>query len=84
MCVYTQKNTHTTVNQVRACSRCGLQSIFKDLGAERHSIHSDIHYDSIGFEVLTVVSMKMALFWVVAPCSLVEVYQRPDNGGSKL
>jgi hypothetical protein len=30
----------------------------------------------VGFEVLTVVSMKMAVFWVVAPCSLVEVYQR--------
>jgi hypothetical protein len=27
------------------------------------------------FEVLTVVSMKMAVFWVVAPCGLVEVYQ---------
>jgi hypothetical protein len=27
-----------------------------------------------GFEVLTAVSMKMAVFWVVAPCSLVEVY----------
>jgi hypothetical protein len=31
------------------------------------------HY--IGFEVLTAVGMKMAVFWVVAPCSLV-VYQR--------
>jgi hypothetical protein len=29
----------------------------------------------VGFEVLTVVSMKIAVFWVVAPCSLVEVYQ---------
>jgi hypothetical protein len=29
----------------------------------------------VGFEVLTVVSMKMAVFWVVAPCSLVKVYQ---------
>jgi hypothetical protein len=29
----------------------------------------------VGFEVLTAVSMKIALFWVVAPCSLVEVYQ---------
>jgi hypothetical protein len=37
--------------------------------------------------------MKMAVFWVVAPCSLVEVYQRfrgaasinrPDVGGSKV
>jgi hypothetical protein len=31
---------------------------------------------NVGFEVLTAVSMKIAVFWVVAPCSLVEVYQR--------
>jgi hypothetical protein len=30
----------------------------------------------VGFEVLTAVSTKMAVFWVVAPCGLVEVYQR--------
>jgi hypothetical protein len=30
----------------------------------------------VGFGVLTAVSTKMAVFWVVAPCSLVEVYQR--------
>jgi hypothetical protein len=29
----------------------------------------------VGFEVLTAVSMNIAVFWVVAPCSLVEVYQ---------
>jgi hypothetical protein len=28
------------------------------------------------FEVLTAVSTKMSVSWVVAPCSLVEVYQR--------
>jgi hypothetical protein len=28
----------------------------------------------VGFEVLMAVSMKMAVFWVVVPCSLVEVY----------
>jgi hypothetical protein len=28
------------------------------------------------FQVLTAASMKMAVFWVVAPCSLVEVYRR--------
>jgi hypothetical protein len=27
----------------------------------------------VGFEVLTAVSTKMAVFWIVAPCSLVEV-----------
>jgi hypothetical protein len=26
------------------------------------------------FKFLMVVSMKMAVFWVVAPCSLVEIY----------
>jgi hypothetical protein len=30
----------------------------------------------VGFEVLTAVNTKMAVFWVVAPCSLVEVYKK--------
>jgi hypothetical protein len=30
----------------------------------------------VGFEVLTAVSTKMAVNWVVAPCSLEEVYER--------
>jgi hypothetical protein len=30
----------------------------------------------LGLQVLTAVSTKMAVFWVVARCSLVEVYQR--------
>jgi hypothetical protein len=25
----------------------------------------------------------MAVFWILAPFSLVEVYHRPDDGGSK-
>jgi hypothetical protein len=29
----------------------------------------------VGFEVLTAVSTKTAVFWVVAPCILVQVYQ---------
>jgi hypothetical protein len=46
----------------------------------------------VGFEVLKAVITKMAVFWVIAPCSLVEVYQRfrgpcwlhhsPGDGGS--
>jgi hypothetical protein len=32
--------------------------------------------NKIGFEVLTAVSTKMAVFWVVAPYC-------PDDGGSK-
>jgi hypothetical protein len=34
---------------------------------------------TVGFEVLTAVSMKIAVFWVVAPSSP----HRPDDGGSK-
>jgi hypothetical protein len=33
-------------------------------------------FNRVGFEVLAAVSTKMAVFWVVARCSLVEVYQR--------
>jgi hypothetical protein len=28
-----------------------------------------------GFEILTVVTMNSMIFWVVTPCSLVDVYQ---------
>jgi hypothetical protein len=31
---------------------------------------------TVRFEVLTAASIKMAIFWVVAPCSLVEVQRR--------
>jgi hypothetical protein len=47
----------------------------------------------VSFQVLTAASMKMTLFWDVAPCSLVEIYRRfrraycprnlPDDRGSK-
>jgi hypothetical protein len=35
----------------------------------------------VRFQVLTAASMKMAVFWIVAPCSLVD--DRPDDVGSK-
>jgi hypothetical protein len=44
------------------------------------------------FQVLAAANMKMAVLWVVAPCSPVKVYQfqryvqgdySPDDGGSK-
>jgi hypothetical protein len=37
--------------------------------------HWKLHSLWVGFEVLTAVSMKIAVFWVVAPCSRVEVFQ---------
>jgi hypothetical protein len=30
----------------------------------------------VRYEVLTAANMRMAVFWVVAPCSLVEVHRR--------
>jgi hypothetical protein len=48
----------------------------------------------MGFQVLTPATMKMTAFWVIQPCSLVEVNRRfsntycphqddrPDDGGS--
>jgi hypothetical protein len=30
---------------------------------------------TVRFEILTAASMNVSVFWVVAPCSLVEVYQ---------
>jgi hypothetical protein len=51
------------------------------------------HEKDVVFQVLTATSMKMAVFWDVVPCSLVDVYrcfrgtyclhQCPDDGGSK-
>jgi hypothetical protein len=46
------------------CFHWGLDQVFK------------VEDNPVGFEVLTVVNTKMAVFWVVAPCSLVGVYQR--------
>jgi hypothetical protein len=58
----------------------------------------EFHVILVRFQVFTVVSMKMTVFWDVVPCSLVEVYQCfrgayylhqgdetncPDNGGGK-
>jgi hypothetical protein len=39
-----------------------------------------IKEDFVRLQVLTAVSMKMAVFWVVSPCGLVEVYQRFRGG----
>jgi hypothetical protein len=33
-------------------------------------------YELVKFQVLTAASVKIAVFWIVAPCSLVEVCRR--------
>jgi hypothetical protein len=38
-------------------------------------VYLDQDMVQVGSEVLTAVYTKIAVFWVVAPCSLVEVYQ---------
>jgi hypothetical protein len=40
------------------------------------TFETSVSFCEVGFEVLTAVSKKMAVFWVVAPCNLVEIYQR--------
>jgi hypothetical protein len=42
----------------------------------RHEVSKKTWRHFVGSEVLTAVSTKMAVFWVVAPWSLIEVYQR--------
>ena len=34
------------------------------------------YLDILRFEVLTVMSMQVAVFWDATPCSVVEVYQQ--------
>jgi hypothetical protein len=75
--------------------RCTLNAIFAILHPSlfiycRYKSNVDEAGTSLaGFEVLMALTMKMAVFWVVAPCRLVEVYQcfrgthHPDDGGSK-
>jgi hypothetical protein len=66
-----RKNTE----DVNECASCSKQSdlIQKMTKCRKY----DVEYLSIvGFEVLTAVGKKMAVFWVVAPCRLVEILQR--------
>jgi hypothetical protein len=56
-------------------------------------MHKTTSYDEMRFQVLTAASMKMTVFWDVAPSCLVEVHRRfrgvcclhrhPDDGSSK-
>jgi hypothetical protein len=39
-------------------------------------LQAAININIVRFQVLTAASMKIAVFWDVAPCSLVEVYRR--------
>jgi hypothetical protein len=43
----------------------------------------EITADTVGFEVLTAASVKMAAFWVVAPCSLIIALMMEATGTSK-
>jgi hypothetical protein len=59
MCSGTLPATHATWN--RSCVRYSTFEAKDKVG-------------KAGFEVLTAVNTKMAVFWFVAPCSPVEVY----------
>jgi hypothetical protein len=87
---------------VNPCFVKSFKGQFKPVGqsAMAKQINTGIFYyrnkyfnKCVRFEVLTAVSTKIAVFWVVALCSLVEVYQRfkgpcwlhhhGNDGGSK-
>jgi hypothetical protein len=55
-----------------------MASIFraKDGGGSMFLQNVGIYLQVVGFEVLTAVSTKMAVFCVVSLCSLVVVFQR--------
>jgi hypothetical protein len=72
----TQNNSVDPVaarSEARALSARTLDRRFES--RSRHGYLSLSVY-VVGLEVLAAVSTKMAVIWVVAPCSLVEVYQR--------
>jgi hypothetical protein len=48
-------------------------------GLKRGFVFVEEHKLQVGFEVLTAANMKIAVFWVVAPRSLVEVYLYEDG-----
>jgi hypothetical protein len=39
-------------------------------------LHDGYIVKRVRYEVLTAANIKMAVFWVVAQCSLVEIYRR--------
>jgi hypothetical protein len=59
--------------------------IIREISCSHDGEHEDVFWDvapcgvagvaEAGFWVLTAVSTKMAVLWVVAPCRLVEVYE---------
>jgi hypothetical protein len=68
--IHTNRNSNGQNTTIRVC--------FMELPFFIHLLQKAqqcCQYYLVGFEVLMVVSTKMAVFWIVAPCSLVEVYQ---------
>jgi hypothetical protein len=41
-----------------------------------YSMELVTYFDTVIFQILTAASMKMTVFWNVAPCSLVEIDRR--------
>jgi hypothetical protein len=57
-----------------SCTRKGCLKFV--VGLLIHTFFTNLHnsLNLLRFQVLAVASTKMAVFWDVAPCSLVEVY----------
>jgi hypothetical protein len=71
----------------RNSARSDSESYF-DLLQNKSQTSCEVRFDQnrekeVGFKVLTAVSTKIAVFWVVAQCSRSRLSHRPDDGGSK-
>jgi hypothetical protein len=62
----------------RYCRKFRRKSLLPLLGSQEAVSLSETsdYICRLPFEVLTAVSMETAVFWVVAPCRLVQVYRR--------
>jgi hypothetical protein len=69
-------NREETTGVLTPCRLTGTNEIMAAKQNDSRFLNYGKQMKWVGFEVLTAVSTKMAVLWVVAPCSLVEVYQR--------
>jgi hypothetical protein len=67
------KHIDTTHNRMQPFQAGEAHTFFEERSPKFHRIKGEVQ---VGSEVLTAVRTKMAVFCVVAPCSLVEVYPR--------
>jgi hypothetical protein len=69
----TNINTYDERNELMVILFCFISDVDSTETADIKNMNES---SPVRFEVLTAASMKMTVFWVVAQCSLVDVYRR--------